>query len=376
MRVGLDARLAGLQRNAGIARYTEELARSLLASSEEIGLVLVCREVPLGLSGSPRCSLARCDIPHYSLHEQALLPGILRRQRLDLVHFPNFNRPLFCSIPCVITLHDLTLMRHPARLKKRLLHKLAYRVVLTRSCRSACRIIVPSHHVRQEALSVLGVPQDKIRIVPYGLGCPFRVIEEKAPVLEVCHRFGIQPGFLLYVGQWRKHKNLVGLLNAYRILLVSSPRTPDLVLVGGDRDDQAHAYVHEELARLEIESRVRMLGFVEDEDLSRLYNAAGLYVCPSLSEGGGLSLLEAMASGLPVAASRSTAIPEYVGDAALLFDPQDLQSIAGAIQEILIREDLRQELRARGLVMARQFSWEKSALATLQVYREALCWRP
>jgi len=373
--VGFDCRLAGKARNAGIARHIESLGECMTQEKLPFGFAFLVND-PMDLSRMPflnQGELLRTRAKHYSFSEQIHLPFELARARLALMHFTNFNRPLLCPVPCVVALHDLTLLNHPARKRTSFLSRWGYRFVVTYSCKKSAAVIVGSHYVARQAKSVLGLRQEKIHIIPNGVSSCFHPIDDPIRIQDVCHCHGLQPGFLLYVGQWRKHKNLARLMEAYALLIRwMEDKSPPLVLVGGDRDDPSYVYVRDILKGLDLTRHVYMLGFVPDEELVALYNAAALCVYPSLSEGQGIPPLEAMACGTPVVASNATAIPETVGNAGLLVDPTSPTDIAEAMKTILTQPHVARRLQEEGPKRASLFRWEDAAKKTLSLYKELL----
>jgi glycosyltransferase involved in cell wall biosynthesis len=183
-------------------------------------------------------------------------------------------------------------------------------------------------------------------------------------------RFGISSRYLLYTGQWRKHKNLANLMRAYALLKKKTDLPHELVLTG-QLSSQAPE-VPELIKKLNLERDVIITGFVPDEELAALYSAADLFVFPSLYEGFGIPPLEAMACGCPVVASNVSSIPEILGDAALFFDPLSVEDMAGAIHKALSSFNLRRELKAKGFERIKKFSYAKMARETLKTYQEVL----
>jgi len=373
--IGLDCRLAGKARNAGIARYTESLADYLTRKDRCFQFVFLCtRSMATDrLPVREGCRILYSAAGHYSVSEQLRLPLELSRASLSLMHFTHFNRPLLCPVPSVVNLHDFTLLRHPARKKASLPKRWAYRFVLRESCRRSRAVLCLSQYVAEEAERILGIPRQKIHLIPAGISPLFRPMHGEPDVQTTCQHYDLKQGFLLYVGQWRRHKNLATLLQSYGMLVERrGDAIPTLVLAGGDKDDPSYAYLRDILERKNLTSRVRSLGFVPDEHLVCLYNAASVCVYPSLSEGQGLPPLEAMACGTPVAASNAAAIPETVGDAALLFDPLSASEIAESIERILVDKDLSEKLRKKGPDRAALFTWDECADKICKLYGEVL----
>jgi glycosyltransferase involved in cell wall biosynthesis len=320
LRVGIDVSPLELT-GAGTARYVSKL---LAALEREPGLALRRHRFP----GASRPAKLVRDTAWYL----GALPVAARRD--DVLHVPGHRGPLLSPAPLVVTIHDLAVFRHPEAFNR---WTRGYsRVFLPRLARSAARVIAVSEFTAREAVELLGVEEERVRVIPHGVEAPFQP-------------YGPAAGgdYVLAVGTLEPRKNLS------RVVAAAERVGVDVRVVGapgwGDVD-------------------VPSAGFVPDEELARLYRGARCLVYPSLYEGFGLPVLEAMASGTPVVTSANTALAELVGDAAILVDPLDVDEIAAGIEEAARR---REELRAAGLARARAFTWDAAARATADVYREA-----
>jgi glycosyltransferase involved in cell wall biosynthesis len=236
------------------------------------------------------------------------------------------------------------------------------------AARAADRIIVPSTSARDDVIGFLGVAPERIRVIPYGAGNAFRVLDNAALISDTMQRFGVRPPYILSVARGYPHKNLAGLLRAVAKLTAPGVRDATLVLVGerymvGRELDQL-------IDELQLSNRVYFTGYASNDELNALYCGAAVFAFPSLSEGLGLPVLEAMACALPVVASDASAIPEAVGEAGLLADARNPAAFAAALEAVLTSDSLRAELKQRGLARVSEFTWEKCAAATLAVYRE------
>jgi glycosyltransferase involved in cell wall biosynthesis len=320
LRVGIDVSPLELT-GAGTARYL----RNLLAALErEPGLEIRRHRFP----GSSRPAKVARDTTWYL----GALPVAARKD--DVLHVPGHRGPLLSPTPLVVTIHDLAVFRHPEAFNR--WTRRYSRAFLPRLARSATRVIAVSEFTAHEAVELLGVDEERVRVIPHGVEAPF---EPHGPAAG--------GEYLLAVGTLEPRKNLP------RVVLAAERSGVDVRVVGapgwGDVD-------------------VESTGFVSDDELARLYRGAAALVYPSLYEGFGLPVLEAMASGTPVVTSRDGALAELTGEAGVLVDPLDVDAIAAGIQEALRR---REELRAAGLERARSFTWEAAAHATAEVYREA-----
>ena len=294
------------------------------------------------------------------LAEQTVLPLAVRRAGVDLLHNPSNTAPTVSPVPQVTTVHDLNFRRFPER---GLLAK-GVEVLVPLAARRSRRVLTDSEASKADITTFLGIPAECIDVATLGPGIP-EDIRGPTPV-EIRRRFEVGDApLLLSVLAQRPHKNAARLIEALALV-------PEAILL---MPGYATAHTQELRRRIEAErvvDRVRLLGWVDDAMLDGLYRAADCFVFPSLAEGFGLPVLEAMVRGAPVACSNATSLPEVAGDAALLFDPHDVHAIAEAVRRILEDERLASALRAAGQERAQLFTWEDTARSTLACYEKAL----
>ena len=315
-RVGIDVSPLA-QTQAGTARYL----RALLDRGEY--------ERRLAFGGPGRLTAAVRDLwwyPHGLPHEA---------RGLDVLHCPTFRGPVRSRVPVVVTVHDLAVLRHPGTFNQ--WTRRYSRLAVPRVARSARRVIAVSEFTRNEVVELLGVPEERIRVIPNGVGEPFVAAGPRA-----------EGDYVLAVSTLEPRKNL-------RAAAAAAKRAGAELRVVGAKG----------WGGVEVEG---WLGRVSDEELAALYRAARCLVYPSLYEGFGIPVLEAMACGTPVVTSRGGATEEVAGGAAVLVDPHDVASIAAGIEEAASRRD---ELASLGLERARAFTWDRAAAATRAVYEEA-----
>jgi glycosyltransferase involved in cell wall biosynthesis len=364
MRFGLDGiPLRG--KKSGIGHYTLELARALAALVPEHEFEIV--------SPGPFSSLLNSapNLHFTDAHAHGLkrrfwwpigLPLYCRRASFALFHGTNFDLPYWTTCPTVLTIHDLSLLLFPQTHEKHLVRRA--RRVLPMMVRKATAIITPSETVKREVCEHLEVSEDKVFAIPEAARACFYPApsSDTEPVRQ---RLGIQPEFILFVGTVEPRKNLLTLARAFEQV----PNT-QLVIAGqkGWLSDDLMAYLDES----EIRDRVLFTGHLSDDDLRALYSSCRVFVYPSLYEGFGLPLLEAMACGASVVTSNVGSILETVGDAARLVSPTDAAELAHAITALLNNTREREHLSVAGINHAKQFSWEKTAAATWKVYQQAL----
>jgi glycosyltransferase involved in cell wall biosynthesis len=237
------------------------------------------------------------------------------------------------------------------------------------SARSADAIIAVSESTRADSIRLLGIPGEKIIATPLGVDPAFRPIRDLESLDVVRQRYNLPDRFILYVGLVEPRKNLSGLIRAYRSALEGGI-AHRLVVVG--RFGWSYQQVLDEIEALGLQERVQFTGYIPQADLPIVYNLASLFVYPTLYEGFGLPALEAMACGTPVVTSNVASLPEIIGEAGVLIPPGDQQALSQALQDVLSDPGLQTHLAIKGPQQASQFTWERTARQTLQVYRQVL----
>jgi glycosyltransferase involved in cell wall biosynthesis len=365
-RVGLNLLYLVPGETGGMETYARRLVPELAAGRPDLELVaFVNREafealgrrafgprvrlVPVRVSGRSRAKRVAA--------EQLLLPRLLRRQGIELLHSLGGTAPARPGTPSVLTLHDVVYARFPEAHTRPM--QLGMRALVPLAVRSADRIIAVSEATKAEIRRVLDVPAERVDVIYEGGRPPGRATPE--PELRARLRLGDAP-IVLSASARRPHKNLSRLLQAFAGLAEG----PLLVLPGYPTPFEGE--LADEITRLDLGARVRLLGWVSEEDLEALYLAARCFVFPSLAEGFGLPVLEAMERGLPVACSNTSSLPEVAGDAARYFDPLDVMDMRRAIAEVVDDDSVRSRLAAAGRDRARHFSWERAAAETVAVY--------
>ncbi len=366
MQIGIDARLVYHTR-AGIGEYTLRLTQALArAFSEHRFTLLQDRRSRQPLVEAPNVAISHAFVPSHHRLEQRLLPWAVNRLAVDVFHSPDFIPPLRAVGPSVITIHDLAFLIYPHFLTK---DGARYYGQIDRAVRRANCIIAVSESTKHDLINKLGVSEDKISVI-YEAADPLFHPEDRAAALHhVQALFEIPSEFILFVSTIEPRKNIPGLLRAYKRLRDNYKLTPALVLVG------APGWLSEDVYKLVDELGLKpycfFLGRVSTHDLHYLYNAALCLVHPAFYEGFGVTPLEAMACGTPVVVSNVSSLPEVVGDAALLVDPQNDEEITVALWRVLTDSALRAELSAKGLQRSGAFSWERAARQTMEVYYKA-----
>lgn len=367
MRIGVDARITYYARG-GIRNYTLQLLRALAELDRATDYrILYSRKERTPFLPGPNFHIVPCWTPAHHRLERWALGVEIARLRLDLLHTTDFIPPAFGYRRSVITVHDLTFLHYPQFITAE--SYAYYNRQIEWAVQHADHILADSFATKADLVALLKVAPEKITVAHLAADSLFRPLpeEEVNPVVE---RYHLQPGYLLTVGTLEPRKNLPGLLRAYRLLLDEEVTDAPLVVIGGR--GWLYQSIFECVQELELAGQVRFFHDVPDTDLPALYNAAALLTTPSFYEGFGLPALEALACGTPVVVSDRSSLPEVVGEAGLLVDPEDVEGIAGALARVLTDEMLRRRMRELGLVQAARFSWESTARITLDVYHRVL----
>jgi glycosyltransferase involved in cell wall biosynthesis len=367
MTIGIDARMLG--KGFGLARYIEELLKQLDAQETEHTFVVFLRSESIGIFKpvhAERFRFVIADIPWYSVGEQLLFPRIIRREHLDLMHFPHFNVPLLYTRKFLVTIHDLTMFHFPrpeATTRSKLvfwIKDVAHRYVIRSAVRRAAHIMTTSEYVRHDVHDTLGVPLSNMSTV---YQAPFAAVSKRntpAPSM-------IDAPYMLYVGASYPHKNVEGLLDAWEEYIDAFGGEETLVLVGKEN------YFWERLLpRIESMTQVVYLGFQTDEELASLYAHARAFVFPSLSEGFGIPPLEAMQQGIAVLSSNASCLPEVLGEGVLYTDTTNPEMFASAIDSILHNEDIRYEVLVAAKEVLARYSSDKFGTETITIYNNTL----
>ena len=388
MRVGVEACTWANRR--GYGRFTRELVSAMVTRHPEHRFVLVvdshtARECsfPAGaetivVDTVAQPTQAAAADGSRSLQDVWRMSRALAKARFDVVLFPTRYTfvPLLCRTPAVLTIHDATDVKHPRLLFPNWRSRLLWQLKSQLAIRRANRIVTVSNDARRQIAAAFGLSEASIAVVSEGPDAAFRPRPGDAAVERIRERYRLprDSKLILYVGGISPHKNLDALLRAAAIVRRNEPGGWHVVLVGDYKGD-SFLGCYQNLAALvrslAIDEFITFTGFVPDDDLALLYNAATLLALPSKGEGFGLPVVEAMACGLPVIASDRNSLPEVMGGAGLLFDPDSDQAIAECILRLLRDPDLRADLRARGFDRSRAYTWDAGADTMVHVLEDA-----
>ncbi|MBI3921151.1 MAG: glycosyltransferase family 4 protein [Armatimonadetes bacterium] len=373
MRIAIDCRTL-LERKTGDRTYTMNLVRHLPEVAPEHEFVLLFHRNPEESREAPSfltdLKATLYVLPSLSprLWTAVSLPRFARREQIDLLHLQYIVPPLR---PCklVTTIHDMSFYRFPDSfpLKDRIL----LQKLIPWSARAANRVLTGSASSCQDIIEICKVAADRVAVIPYGVDDHFQPVREASEIQAMCDGLGIRQPYLLFVGVLQPRKNLTRLLQAYQRVRTSKPQIPDLVIAG--KRGWMEKEIFETVETLALSGSVQFVDYVPDEMLPTLYSAAKLLIYPSLYEGFGLPVVEAMACGTPVVTSNLSSLPEVAGGAAVLVDPRNVDSIAEGIRQVLEASgESLERMRASGVQQAAGFSWLNTARLTAEVYRSVL----
>jgi glycosyltransferase involved in cell wall biosynthesis len=363
VKIALDLRLA-FHRRGGISTYAARLLEALSQREPASTFVEVRdRRDRSRTDGLPNVRTLRVITPAHFRSERLTLPIELLRARADLFHATDSVAPWPSLVPSVVTIHDLTFLRHPELVTTAARR---YYSQVPRSAQRARAIIAVSAATKRDVVTMLGVPEDRVHVVPLAADVAFRPVRDEAVLRTARDRYGLPGRFVLFVGTREPRKNLPALLDACSAVRDGGRAVP-LVLVGEE------GWLADDLERrVRAEPNVLVLGGVPADELVAIYNLATVAALPSLDEGFGLPVVESMACGTPVVCSGEGALPEVAGDAALLVDPHDVGRIAAALTAVMEDASLRDGMRQRGLARSATFGWDRTATETAAVYRSVL----
>ncbi len=360
----------------GVGTYIRNVVRTLARLDRDSTYFLI---------GSPE-KVAECGALPPNFHAVALEGGddtlkgnlafraIVRRLECDLVHIPHlFWIPRGLGCPYILTVHDL--LEHMYGLHDASsLRRSLYFYMTRRALRRAARVIAVSQFTRNEIEKLVAIPDARIEVVYNAIDERFLRGHASASDRElIAQRYLVNYPFILYAGAIRPHKNVVRIIEAFSALkneLQKEQRFPDLKLIIIGDDLSSHPRLRRTVVRSGVQNDVRFLGFVPIEVLRIFYDVAKIFVFPSLYEGFGLPPLEAMAYGTPVVASNTSSLPEVVGNAALLVNPENVFEIRRGLQRVLLDPALRAQMKKRGYDQAQRFSWTNSVSRILEIYHE------
>lgn len=372
MKIGIDARMYG-PKCAGLGRYVKQLIVNLEEQDLKNEYLIFLNKENFDFYNIKNNNFKKVlvNIPWYSWQEQFKFLRILNKAKLDLVHFPHFNVPLFYRKKYIVTIHDL-IMYHFPRPEASTRSKISFfikdkihRLVLKNAAKKSFKILTTSHFTKQDLVKFLKVEKEKIKVV---YQAPFCKIKNEVSRKILIENNLENKKYFLYVGSAYPHKNLINLIKAWNLIHFNYGFKDHFLLIVGKRN-----YFYERLLEtkeFQEAKNIVFTDFIADEDLQVLYENAESYIFPSLYEGFGLPPLEAMFYGIPVLSSSASCLPEILSDAVLYFDPLSAENIAEMIKNFIENKDLQMELQQKSREHIKNFSNKKMGLETLEEYNK------
>lgn len=373
MKIGIDSRAAKWYRGTGIGTYSYQLINSLnKIDSHNEYLLFMPESNNLSIKFKKNFIIKNISQNMYSnFWDEVNIPNILKIKDIDLYHVPQngIGLPKTKACPFVITLHDIIPYKMPKTVGERYLK--IFTEEIPRIIPMCDGIITVSHYSKQDIANYFNFPQKKIFVTHLAnedIYKPLNKISCKEFIKKTYH---IEDDYILYVGGFSPRKNIVGLIEAFS-KLISKFKNPKIKLVIAGSKGKSYSMYKKAAEDLNIENNVIFPGFITLEHMPILYNAAKIFVYPSLYEGFGLPPIEAMACGIPIIASNLTSIPEVVGDAAMLINPYDIEELSNAMYHIIENKTLENQLIKKSLLRSSHFNWIKTAEKTKKAYESII----
>ena len=383
MTIGIDARFYN---EAGPGRYVKNLLIWLEKIDLENNYVVFLKKSNFEeyVPKSSRFRKVLAPYHWYSLGEQLFFPSLIRKEGVDLMHFTQFNVPFFWFGKFVVTIHDMIIHEYPTIRKGfgakaiYFIKNLLFTVIFKRACQRAVKILCPSESTKKDLNEKIGISAEKIVVAYEAVDDYFNSrdvsVEDRLQDENIIGGYGANSPYILYIGSMYPHKNMERLISAFKLLKTAYGFSGKLVLIG--KESYFTKQLKEVVSKNGLDPEVLFPssshpdGYLSDRETLAFFRNARVYVFPSLKEGFGLSPLEAMALGIPVAVSNVSCMPEISGEAAIYFSPTDVEDMARKIYLLITDEKLREVQIKRGFDRYRYFSWSKMAEATLSVYRK------
>ncbi len=421
--IAIDARMYGATQT-GIGNYIYHLMKYLFKIDKKNNYLvfLLPEEYDKFELPNERVKKIKVTAKWYGWKEQLIFPFEILKYKINLIHFPHFNSPIlyhliigaqnfvslrFYKTKTITTIHDLTPYYFPGHKMNSWLRRKSFKLVFSTAVKRSSRVIAVSEYTKKDMIKIFlnnshchceggtteaiplqssrvvvtGLPRsaiaplamtenNKIQVIYEGVDEQFRVIENYGKIETIKEKYKITRPFIFYTGVWRNHKNLVGLIKAFDLIVNKYKMNYQLVL--GGKEDSYYPEVRQTWEKLNLGDRIIRTGFISKEELPLFYNAADIFVIPSFREGFGLIGLEAMACGTPVVSSNKTSLPEILGDAAVYFSPTDHKEMAEKIAQVIQDKDLKSGLIQKGFQQIEKYDWKKMAEETLRMYEKVI----
>ena len=427
--IAIDARMYGAGQT-GIGNYIYHLMKYLFEIDKKNSYLvfLLPEEYDEFELPNERVKKIKVTAKWYGWKEQLIFPFEILKHKIDLIHFPHFNSPIlyhwivwikspllrggwgcvkkfrnifqthpypsqegsnafshFRETKTITTIHDLTPYYFPGHKMNSWLRRKSFRLVFSTAVKKSSRVIAVSEYTKRDMIKFFlnklpeippapffkgGTVIDKIQVIYEGVDEQFQVIKNYDKIKAIKEKYKITKPFIFYTGVWRNHKNLVGLIKAFDLIVNKYRMNYQLVL--GGKEDFYYPEVRQTWKKLNLGDKIIRTGFISQEELPLFYNAADVFVIPSFQEGFGLIGLEAMACGTPVISSNKTSLPEILGDAAVYFNPNNSEEMAEKIAQIIRDKDLKADLVQKGFRQIEKYDWKKMAGETLEMYEKKM----
>ena len=367
-------------KQGGLGRYIQQLIKHLEKTDTKHNFVIFLRQENWHEYEPANHNFKKvlADIPWYGWREQLLLPKIIKKEKINLMHFPHWNIPIFYNQPFVVTIHDLLLLHYPTRKASTLspisyfLKNIAFRFALCHAIKKSKNIITPCKFTKNDILKHFDVPAKKINAVHLGIS-NFQIDslptdKQDSNSTKITKKYSITKPYILYVGVAYPHKNLEGLMRAWKIFEEKYNDNYQLILAGKKN------YFYKQLIQdKQLQNKdIIFTDFVPDNELPELYKNASLYAFPSFYEGFGLPPLEAMSYDIPIASSDRSCLPEILQNAAIYFNPEKPEEIAKILHYLLTDIATRDRLITNGRQLIKKYSWDNTAKRTLEIYQDSV----
>jgi alpha-1,3-rhamnosyl/mannosyltransferase len=365
MKIVVDARTA-TSHFPGIGRYISNLLMAITDLQDEMPLHIIRSPAPINYRIASNLRETISDTPVFSLRQQWVIPKLINKIGGSLYHSTYYLMPYLVKVPVVFTCYDLIPIVYPQYFNplQRIIYRTAHRI----AARVSSSIIAISESTKTDLTKYFSIDEQKISAIPLAADKTFN--PQPRDAIEVArNRYNLPHRYCLYVGTNKPHKNLLGLLSAWKFLHDKKALEGHSLVIAGYWDPR-YPEAKEFTMASGLNKVVSFTGKVNEEDLPALYSGATVFVQPSLYEGFGLPIIEAMACGTAVTCSNTSSLPEVAGDAASLFDPRDTKSIAATLGTLLADSSMLGALREKGIRQASTFSWKKTALNTIDIYRK------
>ncbi|MCC7356505.1 MAG: glycosyltransferase family 4 protein [Candidatus Doudnabacteria bacterium] len=370
MRIGFDLRMGGSM-HAGIGRYSFALLIAMLKRDRDNEFIVfykpdaIADEDLIALQKFSQVTLVSTNARHYSFSEQLIFLRQLNKAKLDIVHFPNFNVPIWYNRPYVVTIHDVVHHKISGHKIGRYWKFMAYKKIIETAAKKAIRIITVSEASKKDIAKTLKVSLDKIDVVYEGT--TLEPVSDKQ-IADVKRSYLLSRPYFLFVGTLERKKNVVQLTHGFDEFLSKYNLDMDLVIAG--KPDPHYPEIKFQAMDVIHKNRLVFTDYISDTDLSALYQGAYAYANASLHEGFGLPGVEAMRFGLPLAVSNIEVFNEVYDNAALYFDPYNLEDMAEKFYLLAKDTQFHQQMQQKSLVRSQYFDWDIAAKQTLEIYRQ------